>query len=231
MFAALSYAVMQGSRTSEAGLTREQARMAAQEIIDYGSSIQKAVQTLLLRDCSLAQISFQDPSLNSKQRGGSAIMHYNPNSPTDNSCHVFELNGGKVNSKLLTVGHINPAMVTTSTHMDSRSYQITMIRVLGAGDENWDERGTDLVLNVGRLTPQVCMAINDILNVSNQNTNPPLPPIDTFSAGLVDYQGVMQGNGSDPLADTPETTGHRAFCSGSDTSGETYTYYQTLIAR
>jgi hypothetical protein len=231
MFAGLSFAIIQGGRQSAGDLTAEQAKLAAQEVINYGDVIQKAVQTLRLRGCSLEEISFEDPNQNSKQKGGSIFIHGNPNSPGDKSCHVFEPNGGKVQSKLLESGYIDPDLVTSSTDMDSRSFIVTMIRVQGAGNEQWDDAGTDLVLNVGRLTPQVCMAINTILGIANQNVDPPLPPIDTFDSGLTDYQGTMHGNGGDPLANVPETMGKRAFCVGKDTSGETYTFYQLLVAR
>lgn len=226
MFAALTYAVMQGSRAGVSTLTADQARLAAQEIIDYGDTIQKAVQTLRLRGCSMAEISFDDTHYLSKQAGGSSFGYYNPNSPTDGSCHVFGPNGGKVNAKLLSQGYIPYSQVTDSTHLAPDSYQITMIRWYQAGNENWDSSGTDIVLWIGRLKPEVCLKINDTLGIQNQGA----PPIDTYDAGWNNWQGTMLGNNGDALGDNPILVGKKSFCSGTDASGENYTYYQLLYA-
>ncbi len=226
MFAALTYAVMQSSRTSTSMLSGEQARLAAQEIISYGDAIQKAVQTLRLRGCTMQEISFYDANQNQRQTGGSHLDHYNSLSPADGSCSVFDMNGGKVIAKRLASGFIDPSLVTDPTHLHPSSFQITWIRVQGAGSEVWDPSGTDVVLWLGRLQPEVCMAVNKILGVENRNG---LPPVDTYDSGVNTFQGVPYGNGGNPLANEPETIGKRSFCVGADTSGETYTYYTLLM--
>lgn len=86
LFAGLSYAIMQSSRTSVATLTQEQARVAAQELMAYGEAIRKAVQTLRLRGCSDTQINFAPANYNA----------VNPLAPADKSCDVFDQAGGAV---------------------------------------------------------------------------------------------------------------------------------------
>ncbi|MCP6336149.1 hypothetical protein NL449_29430, partial [Klebsiella pneumoniae] len=74
---------------------------------------------------------------NSRQKNGSAYYYTNPNAPNDGSCHIFG-SGGQVASQLLSSGYIDPSTVPVATSMDSRSFTITMARVHGAGQDNWD---------------------------------------------------------------------------------------------
>lgn len=88
LFAALSYAVSQGNRGNTSMLTDQQAKLVAQEVIEYAQTVAGAVQKLKLRGCSDTQISFE----NTVETG-----YTNTNAPTDKSCHIFDLNGGSIN--------------------------------------------------------------------------------------------------------------------------------------
>jgi len=90
MFAALSYAITQTSRTSTAMLGKEQAKMAAQELLSYTETIVKAVHRLRVAGCAETEIGFDFPD----QPGW---WGPNPLSPADKSCQVYDMNGGKVN--------------------------------------------------------------------------------------------------------------------------------------
>ena len=82
LIAALSYVVSRGQRGNTSTLTDQQARLAAQEIIDYGNDLANAVQKLRLRGCTDTQVSFEN----------NIVTEYtNPNAPADKSCHVFDV--------------------------------------------------------------------------------------------------------------------------------------------
>ncbi len=111
LFAALSYAVSQGNRGNTSLLTDQQARLAAQEIIEYGNIVSGAVQKLKLRGCRDTQISFE----NNIETG-----YANATAPTDNSCHVFNNAGGAINynnalGSWLITGHLKIQNVGGST--------------------------------------------------------------------------------------------------------------------
>lgn len=224
MFAMLTYAVSQGSRGSAAALTREQAKTAAQEVISYGNAIQKAVATLRLRGCSDTQLDFTNGG-KSMRKNGNAYDYTNAGSPDDDSCDVFSMSGGKVTPQLLTSGYVDPESVG-STDMDSRSFVVTATRMAELGQDS-GAGGTDLILWLGRLEPEVCMAVNDLLGVSNPSD---APPVDDFDCDSTIFQGAYTSCGN-AVGDIPELTGKSAYCSGYDDSGPMYNYFQVLVVR
>lgn len=224
MFAMLSYAVSQGSRSSGTALSKEQARVAAQEVISYGNVIQKAVAALRLRGCSDTQLNFTNNG-KSRRGNGSAYDYTNPSSPDDGSCDVFSTNGGNVTPKFLDSGFVDPALVDPSW-MDAHSFIVTATRMEGVGT-NAGAEGTDLIIWLGRLRPEVCMAVNDLLGVTNPSNK---PPVDTFDCSSNPFQGTYSSC-PDALGDTPELTGKSAYCNGYDDSGLMYNFFQVLVAR
>lgn len=223
MFAALSYAVFRGSRQSMSSLTREQVTLAAQEIIGYGDAVQKAVQTLRLRGCTEEQLSFIFTGGNSFQVDGTEYDYSNPSATPDDSCEVFSPNGGRILPRKLKSGFI-PSTGLPHNWMAPDSFIVTTTRVHGVGTEN----GSDLVMWVGRLQPEVCMKINDMLGVPNQSN---LPPVDMFDCDGDIFHGTYS-TCTNPIGDgTPVITGKSAFCSGYNASGQLYNYFVVLLAR
>ena len=89
LFAALAYTFMRSAQTGQGNMTAGQAKLAAQEIINHGGNVSRAIEKLLSRGCSETQISFEniydyDP------------FHLNTNSPPSKECHVFDPAGGNV---------------------------------------------------------------------------------------------------------------------------------------
>ncbi|MEM9469440.1 MAG: hypothetical protein AAF988_04695 [Pseudomonadota bacterium] len=78
-----SFLTRSGGSTNETG-DYEQLTIQANEILQYVSSIENGVQSLLARGCSENELSFE-----ANNNSG----YTNPNSPTDNSCHIFEPEG------------------------------------------------------------------------------------------------------------------------------------------
>ncbi len=94
LFAALSYVIMNSTRTSSGSVSTEKAKILAASLTQFGNSIEIAVGRLLLAGCSEDQISFATPI--SMAWSTWSAKYDNANSPTNNSCHVFDQNGGGV---------------------------------------------------------------------------------------------------------------------------------------
>lgn len=85
LIAALTYFVSRDNRASVGILSNDQARIAANEIIDYGNTVAQTVQKLKLRGCSDTEISFEN-NIETGYANGS-----------DTRCQVFNLSGGAIN--------------------------------------------------------------------------------------------------------------------------------------
>ncbi|PZP57490.1 MAG: hypothetical protein DI586_00195 [Micavibrio aeruginosavorus] len=94
LFAALSYAVTQSSRSGGTSATSEKADLAAAQFSQYGAQIAMAIMRLKVSNgCSETQISFENPIMSHPDYwGGSA----NTTAPSDGRCNVFGPNGGGV---------------------------------------------------------------------------------------------------------------------------------------
>lgn len=87
MLAALSFAVMQGSRGGAESLSAEKTRLVATEILEYADVVAKAVAQTRLRGFEDTQISFEN----------SAVGGYANANCTDEQCKIFSPSGGGVN--------------------------------------------------------------------------------------------------------------------------------------
>lgn len=205
LFAALSYALMQSSRTSMSTLSSEQARVAAQEIIAYADTVARAVHTLRLRGCGDTQIGFQTSMV--------TWFPNNPNSPSDKSCEVFDMNGGKVLDR-----KNDPLWLVSGSTNDWFWFN---------GQSAVEDIGTpqpELIMWIGELKPEVCNQINRIINGVDA-TDDNIGAANAAFAGT--YSLVANGIGDDaPYAFKGKSSG----CAGADDGGG-YGFYQVLIAR
>ncbi len=203
LFAALSYALSKGGRSSSSTLTNEQARIAAQEIIDYGNDIANAVQKLRLRGCSDNEISFE----NDEYAG-----YVNPNSPADERCHVFSNSGGQItyhgrSKDWFTPGYYSSWWVNGETS------------VVDVGSAE-----SELIVWSVRLKEKLCMHLNKSLNnLAPSNENVSIHTTEFIGS----YGGLPNGLGDD----TGQVyKGKLAGCAY-DPSQSYYYFYQVLIAR
>lgn len=92
LFAALSYAVTQSSRSGGGSITKEKAAMVGAQFAQYGAQISSALTRVRISNgCSETEISFENPIMSHPDYwGGSG----NSTSPPDGRCNVFGANGG-----------------------------------------------------------------------------------------------------------------------------------------
>ncbi len=150
LFAALTMAITETNKGGGDSIDDEQARVRATEIMEYGSDMATAISRLRLNGCSQTQISFENHTA-----GG----YENAFAPSDESCHVFSLNGGGMRYQPYD------NMIITG------NYVITHIK----SDD------TDLILDL-QTTKNTCEAINELLGIPNNGIDG--PPTDTLDAGV-----------------------------------------------
>lgn len=88
LFAALSYAVTQSSRSGGEGISRDKAKLVAGQIIQYGASVEQAISRMkLINRCNDTDISLYIP-------GNADFANYLHSPPSETRCRVFHPDGG-----------------------------------------------------------------------------------------------------------------------------------------
>ena len=204
LFAALNFAINKGTRSGATNISAEQARLAATDIIAYGELMKRTVQTLQINGCSDTDISFEN----------SVVAGYsNPNAPTDNSCHIYNINGGGLTfydppEQWFTT--TNPAWVNGETS----------IKDIGTSDP-------ELILWFNALNDNIC---NEIENkIRNRDASDETVSVHTVTDGFIGaYTTALSDNIGDDVGNLYEST-----LAGCITNTGTYptAFYQVLIVR
>lgn len=205
LFAALSYAMMQGSRTSATTATTEKARLMAAEIIQYAVGTKSAVKSMLVGSrCTERQISF-DGALG-------ATSYVNALSPADYKCHVFKPQGGGV--RPVTAPGQDPNL------QGNTGYGVMFFSgsdsISGAGDIG----NADLWMYIPYLYQSVCEQINMSL-MSSTTVNDVAAP---FSGAA--FTGTYTVSATDTFY-----AGKTAGCFKDTATGKGYVFYYVLHGR
>lgn len=201
LFAALSYVVVQSSRSGGGDAAREKYALDASEIQGYVTALQTAVGRLLINGCNLDNLNFDNEA-----DGG---LHTNPNAPTNNSCDVFHPAGGGVPLK-------TPMGKWAS---DPVFYYSGSSAVTGIGTTCATPECSDLVLVMRGVHQGLCLALN---KGTGFNVFADLP-IDTQQA--CPYVGTMDCAGNDAaeiIFTAPDLNGRNSVCYNDSVHGLTF---------
>ncbi len=148
LIALLTSVVSRGSRVAESSLSRDQARLIATETLEYSNAVASGIQKLLLRGCTINQISFVSPL---------APQNYtNPNAPTDERCNLFSINGGGMN-------FVHPP------HHGREWFFGVHVSYDGLDDPS-NPANTELTLYLREIDASVCRAINEMIEMERYLT-------------------------------------------------------------
>ncbi|NQZ13470.1 MAG: hypothetical protein HRT94_01430 [Alphaproteobacteria bacterium] len=146
LIAALSYVVAQNNRPSTSMLTGEQARIATNEIIEYGNTFATAVQKLKLRGCSDTEISFENNIETGYTNG------------TNTTCQVFHIDGGNINYT-----------VPSSNWGNASEWRFT-----GRHPVNFvNSFDADLIVILSDISKNICLELNQRVSVNNVGDDAP----------------------------------------------------------
>ncbi len=160
LFAALSYAVTQSTRSGSGDASSEKAQLGISQIVQYATSIDSAVTRLTATgQCTLNQLSFEPPPFSGSGK------YYNSGAPANFSCHVFHPSGGGVSyTASVPADTLDPAASIT---YDYGQYNFSgMWNVQNIGTTCLAASCNDLVLYVHGLSLGACTAINRRAGIS-----------------------------------------------------------------
>lgn len=207
LFGALMFTFSRSAQKGTGSLTKQQAKIFAQEIISYAQTLEGAVNRVRNNGCSENQISF----VNAVVTGYS-----NTNAPVDGSCDVFNDAGGKI--EYITPNNLYFDSSSTGYNFKG-GYQIE-----GVGTNN-----TDLILQLAPLKKEVCVAINSLLNITNPGNDAPID--DNVAAGFGLFDGAFGPGVADTLNDDGTGLTKQPMACRSRSSGTNRQFYHVLLAR
>ncbi len=220
LFAALGFAFNSSSRTSTSALTDAEAGAYAKQIIAYGNEVKSAVKRLQLRGCKDTEISFA----NDVYKAVNGTIFYpdghNTNSPTNGRCDIYKQTGGGLNPALITLEAIAEWPGIGGGNSKPGIARNGRAEMPGVGQANQEE----LLFFVPYINKNVCLKINDILNVTNPSGDAP-----KSTNTIVQYHGVFTDNGSITMADDDGILStKKSFCAAHPT-GNAWEFFYTNV--
>lgn len=217
LFAALAYTFLKSGQTGQGSLSKEQSKIAAGQILSFANNVEKAVEKLRQRGCSENQISF----VGATTYAPGNYTYSNANAPSDNSCDVFNANGGGV----IDVD-MRPYM-TAEASRDMGQTLYTGSNSVSSVDLDPASPQKDLLMIVSDLDPNVCTAINDILGVTGPTARDGFH-VQTFVGTYGPLSTGIGDDGSNPTT----VRGRTSFCMQNIANSLYRSYYvRVLIVR
>lgn len=205
LFGALIFTFTRSGQQGNSALTKQQAKLAAQDILNTSRLIEQGLQKLLAKGCSEKQISFFSPANLWYSVGN------NLSAPADRSCHLFDNAGaGLIQTQV-------PASYLTSN-------------IFAAGMWPHDEQHEgddfcyDIFLTVKYLKPEICNELNRQL----KNGLPTPPPLEFGNDSGLNYSnfGKCTVAATEPQIDNVALVGLNGFCVHA--GGDRYDFYYLL---
>ncbi len=213
LFAALSYAVTQSSRSGSGGIERDKAKLYAAQFVQYGTAIEQAIGRM--------RVINRTPEYGI-DLASSVTWSSSANATcTTNVCKVFHVEGGGISPAF-----IDEKAFDTSLGIAPTIFRHSVFRAVSVVDVGSDL--DELVLIIAGLKKEVCAEINKSMGIIDGGN----PPTDVYT-GYGDYRGTLtafpeatavQGDGSALFE------GKRTFCAYYN-AATGYTFYHVLMER
>lgn len=145
LFGALLFTFSRSADKGTGNLTKQQAKIAAQEILSYAKLVEKAVDRVRRNGCSENEISFVNAVV-----GG----YSNASAPGDGSCDIFDFSGGKID-----FASASPSWTTGTNDWQFNS----VFQVTNVGETCGTASCADLSIGLNNISNNVCISINNLL--------------------------------------------------------------------
>lgn len=230
LFGALMFTFSKGGQKGSGNLTKQQAKIAAQEILNYARLVEGAVDRVRHNGCSENEINFNNAVVSG---------YSNTNAPIDGSCDIFGEEGGKVS-------YIAPDTATIDSNFQS-AFTGNIYYYWGefvfSGNNNFQGIGPaqpcgasstckELGLAMHFLKQNVCFAINNLLNIPLTSGDAPPERISSPPGSLSTTKFV--GNfkvGTEGVDDGVDNAYSACLKTAPGGGNSTYSFYHVLLAR
>lgn len=202
LFGALGFTFSKSANKGTGNLTKQQAKVAAQDILNYARLVEGAVDRVRRNGCSETEISF-DYNVGS--------VYFNSNSPPDKSCHIFDDNGGKIERIE------KPKSIDSSILISNYQFVTTNANraVPGIGIDDQADLYMRIRFDTGQYT--ICDEINKMVGVEKTGTATTghFDPSDPGNSGWANsaftgsFPPLMTG-----FSSSPAVHGKTSFCTG-----------------
>ena len=235
LFAVLSYAVTQSSRSSGRDAAAENAITDAAQITQYATLVEQTVTRLRLSNgCRDTQISFAADSDGDGNWYDADDDYHNPNAPSDFSCHVFHSAGGALQKIAPKASWLLTSFINTTYETHLGYYVFTgELPITDIGLNPGGAESSELLIKLGLLKKEVCFAINNQLGIDNSSISEQVAwygySNQDFFRGTYSLQGVTASIGNDTFP-----SGKSSGClERNDVGGNRglFQFYHVLIAR
>lgn len=223
LFGALGFTFSRSANKGTGNLTKQQAKVAAQEILSYANLVEGAVDRVRRKGCSENEISFEN----------NVVSDYeNPNSPIDKSCNVFDENGGKISYLEPNGNWLDKTYSLESLHKKLYFPSHSCIQDLGSesGDCKSDgEKNNELIIIFPYIQKNIC---HEIQNLLYETKDIPKDQVNMWPPAENKYTGNFV-SGTAISGSLNENNGKESYCMEGDNTptSNTYHFYHVLLAR
>jgi hypothetical protein len=231
LFAALSFTLVNMGRNSSS-LSREDAMISADQILDFSTVVQEAVERMIYSGSAAVQgVSFENSQV------GAPYAH-SPLATAEEK--VFDRAGGGVTYLVPRAKWLDGVNISETAYGQWFFPDATCVPNVGKGDTDGTACSADsvsneeLIIALPYVAKDVCLTINDKLGVDNPSGNPPLDTGCAFDPATDHFQGVFNEGKNISAA---QLNGKSAACFTVDTGcpafggGEVYVFYRVLAPR
>lgn len=209
LFGSLMYMFSRNAQQGTGNLTKQQSRIAAQEILNYARLVEGAVDRVRRNGCSETEISFENDVVTGYE---------NPNAPPDRSCHIFEPEGGQLSWSSPPLTDIAEEYLFNGAH------------TAGVGSFCTGSKCTELLLFYHNIPLNICDSLNQLMQNNSFIASPPIQHdlhyLGKFNGNFNRLEGIEDSiGGSLTELENIET----ACVAEHDSSG--YFFYHVLLAR
>lgn len=162
LFATLCYTFMRSSENAGSNISKQEARLFAQEIQSFLQATGRGFDRLRRNGCSESDISFSNPV----DSGVLIAQNDSATAPPDKSCHVFDPAGGNISFTISGWGKYQlSAAEITSADSSSETYQRgqAFFKLATAANAGVGTAANDIMLQLNYVKPDICRAYNKLL--------------------------------------------------------------------
>lgn len=208
LFAALSFTLLRGTRSGQANLDEQKAKLVAAEFLSHANKIKDAVKAMRISGCDDTEISFETDY--------TGTTYVNPDTRPDNSCKIFHRAGGKITYPAFSKEAQGALLDMTYTGRNDLD---------GIGKNDGDESSSDLAIIFTTSSKEVCDAYNKALGLTSL-----LPP--PARANYTESLPFTGTYGPYRYVSASELRGKPTACYDSTVGVDIkYVMYHTLLAR